>query len=110
MGEAWCARPASPLTVIFPGEAQQRAAYRFLSNPRVGIRDILEPHQEAMAERCRSRPVVLAVQDTTMLNYSGLEATEGLLGIGGGGRQQGGRGPCRRRIQRGRLSAGGVQP
>ena len=85
MGEAWCARPGAPLPVIFPGEAEQRAAYRFLSNPRVGVQDILEPHQEAMAERCRSRPVVLAVQDTTMLNCSGLEATEGLVGLGGGG-------------------------
>ena len=85
MGGAWRARPGAPLPVIFPGEAEQRAAYRFLSNPRVGVRDILEPHQEAMAERCRSRPVVLAVQDTTMLNYSGLKETEGLVDIGGGG-------------------------
>ncbi len=85
MGEAWCARPGAPLPAIFPGEAEQRAAYRFLSNPRIGVQDILEPHREAMAERCRSRPVVLAVQDTTMLNHSGLEATEGLVDIGGGG-------------------------
>ncbi len=85
MGAAWCARPGAPLPVIFPGAAEQRAAYRFLSNPRVGMRDILEPHQEAMAARCRHQPVVLAVQDTTMLNYSGLESTQGLVDIGGGG-------------------------
>ncbi len=84
MGGAWCARPGAPLPVIFPGEAEQKAAYRFLSNPRVGVQDILEPHQEAMTERCRRRPVVLAVQDTTVLNYSGLKATEGLAPIGGG--------------------------
>ena len=85
MGGAWCARPGAPLPVIFPGEAEQKAAYRFLSNPRIGVRDILEPHQEAMAERCRRQPVVLAVQDTTMVNYTGLKATEGLVDIGGGG-------------------------
>lgn len=85
MGGAWRSRPGAPLPVIFPGEAERRAAYRFLSNPRVGVRDILEPHREAMAGRCRSQPVVLAVQDTTMLNHGGLEATEGLVGIGGGG-------------------------
>ncbi len=79
MGEAWCGRPGAP--IIFPGEAEQQAAYRFLSNPRIGMRDILEPHQEAM--RCRSQSVVLAVQDTTMLNYS--EATQGLVDIGGSG-------------------------
>ncbi len=86
MGGAWCARPGAPLPVIFPGEAEQRAAYRFLSNPRVAVRDILEPHQEAMVDRCRSQPVVLAVQDTTMVNYSGLEGTKGLVGLGGGGK------------------------
>ncbi len=43
-----------------------------------------------MAGRCRSQPVVLAVQDTTMVNHSGLEATAGLVGPDGGGK--GGRG------------------
>ncbi len=55
MGDAWCGRPGAPLPVIFPGEAEQQAAYRFLSNPRIGMQDILEPHQEAMVERCRSQ-------------------------------------------------------
>ena len=45
--------------------------------------DILEPHQVRIAERCRSRLVVLAVQDTTILNYSGLETAEGIVDIGG---------------------------
>ena len=85
MGAAWCARPGASLPMIFPGEAEQKAAYRFLSNPRVTMQDILDPHQEAMVLRCSSQPVVLAIQDTTMLNYSGLEATSGLVDIGGGG-------------------------
>ena len=38
-----------------------------------------------MVERCRRERVVLAVQDTTMLNYNGLEATSGLVPLGGGG-------------------------
>ncbi len=79
-----------PLPVIFPGGAERRAACRFLSNPRVAARDIPGPHQEAMADRCRSQPVVLAVQDTTTVNHSGLEATAGPVGPGGGGK--GGRG------------------
>ncbi len=61
----------------------QRAAYRFLSNSTIGVLDILEPHQVRIAERCRSRLVVLAVQDTTILNYSGLETAEGFVDIGG---------------------------
>ena len=70
--------------MIFTGKGEQRTAYRFLSNPRVGVQDIVDPHQDAMAGRCRSRPVVPFVQDTTMLNYSGLAATSGLVGLGGG--------------------------
>ena len=46
---------------------------------------ILESHKECMVERCRRERVVLAVQDTTMLNYNGLEATSGLVPLGGGG-------------------------
>ncbi len=85
MGRAWAERPGAALPAVFPGEAERKAAYRFLSNPHVTMDHVLEPHREALAERCRPHPVVLAVQDTTMLNYGGLEATEGLVDIGGGG-------------------------
>ena len=46
---------------------------------------ILEGHQEAMVERCRLRRLVLAVHDTMFLDCNDLEATEDLVGIGGGG-------------------------
>ena len=46
---------------------------------------ILEPHHEATVERCRWERLVLAVQDTTTLDYNGLTATKGLDGLGGGG-------------------------
>ncbi len=85
MGRAWNDRPGAILPVIFPGEAEQKAAYRLLSNPRVTMEHILEGHQEAMVERCRSQRLILAIQDTTFLNDNGLEATKGLVDIGGGG-------------------------
>ena len=44
---------------------------------------ILEPHQATMVERWQ---LVLAIQDTTTLNYGGLATTEGLVGLGGGGK------------------------
>ncbi len=50
------------------------------------MQDIIEPHREAMISRCRLERVVLAVQDTTTLNYTGLEDTPGLVKIGGGGK------------------------
>ena len=67
------------------GWAERKAAYRLLSNPEVGMDDILEPHLEATAERGRREPVILAIQDTTTLNYNGLGSAEGLADLGGGG-------------------------
>ncbi len=78
-------RRGAALPVIFPGLAAQKAAYRFLSNNHVRVPDILEPHQAAMVARCQSQSPILAVQDTTMLHYSGHTPTEGLVAIGGGG-------------------------
>ncbi len=43
---------------------------------------ILEEHQEAMVERCRSQRLILAIQDTTFLKHNGLEATKGRVGGG----------------------------
>ena len=86
MGRSWLKNMGEDLPVIFPTKAEQKAAYRLLSNPGISMEHVLEPHFEATADRCRAEPVVLALQDTTALNYSGLEATTGLDGIGGGGK------------------------
>ena len=86
MGRAWLNHLGKDLPVIFPAKAEQKAAYRLLSNPKVSMDHILEPHQERLVERCRLERTVLAIQDTTTLNYSGLEATDGLVTLGGGGK------------------------
>jgi len=52
----------------------------------VTMEHILESHYQATAERCGSEKLVLAVQDTTTVNYDGLEATAGLDDLGGGGK------------------------
>ena len=86
MGRAWLRHLGESLPVIFPARAEQKAAYRLLSNEKVSMEHILEPHREMLVERCRLEPTVLAIQDTTTLNYDGLEATGGLDGLGGGGK------------------------
>ena len=58
--------PGAP--VCAPQRAEQKAAYRFLSNGQVTMDDILEPHREALTERCRLEHTVLVAQDTTTLN------------------------------------------
>lgn len=54
------------------GWAETMAAYRFLDNPRVGLKEILSGHQHATLERLQAQKVVLLVQDTTFLNYGTL--------------------------------------
>ena len=86
MGEAWEKSAGRTIPEMFPGEPERKGAYRLLSNPEVRMEDILEPHLEATAERCRREPTVLAIQDTTTLNYNGLGKAERLVGLGGHGR------------------------
>ena len=86
MGRSWLKHLGASLPVVFPGKAERKAAYRLLSSNRVTMEHILESHQAATAERCAPEKVVLAVQDTTAINYNGLEATGGLVGLGGPGK------------------------
>jgi Domain of unknown function (DUF4338)/Transposase Tn5 dimerisation domain/Transposase DNA-binding len=50
--------------------AEAKATYRFFKNPRVTMDAVLKGHGEATLERAREHAVVLAVQDTTFLNYT----------------------------------------
>ncbi|MEK6716459.1 MAG: Druantia anti-phage system protein DruA, partial [candidate division NC10 bacterium] len=50
--------------------AKTKAAYRFFANPTVDMPTLLRPHIESTLDRVRAHPVVLAVQDTTPLNYT----------------------------------------
>jgi len=59
-------------------EAKTKAAYRFFDNNRVDMKTLLKGHVEATARRVREHEVVLAVQDTTTLNYTAHPSTEGL--------------------------------
>ena len=86
MGAAWLKRPGDHLPSIFPGRAEQTGAYRLLSNDAVTMEHILDSHFEQTVERCGVERFVLAVQDTTTLNYDGLSMTSGLDSLGGGGK------------------------
>jgi hypothetical protein len=58
--------------------AETKAAYRFWDNDAVSPQAILEPHRRRTIQRASEHEVVLAVQDSTEVNLSGLAATEGL--------------------------------
>ena len=65
------ARPGALVPEAATGSAAKtKAAYRFFQNPNVDLPTLLRPHVEATLERLRAHPVILAVQDTTTLNYT----------------------------------------
>lgn len=65
------AQPGELIPQVCEGSAAKtKAAYRFFSNPQVDMPTLLRPHIESTLERIRSYPVILAVQDTTTLNYT----------------------------------------
>lgn len=76
------ARPGAQLPQACGSRAKTKAAYRFLSHPRASMAVLLQSHYQATAQRAASEAVVLAVQDTTSLNYSAHPATEMLGPIG----------------------------
>jgi hypothetical protein len=69
--------------------SKTKATYRFLNNDKVTPQNILQPHQQATQQRVSQKKVVLAVQDTTSLNYTHLPQTQGLGHIGTDPRSRG---------------------
>jgi len=58
--------------------ASTKAAYRFFNNKRVDMDELLKSHITMTKERIKEHNIILAVQDTTILNFTSHPATEGL--------------------------------
>lgn len=76
------ARPEASVPGACRSRAKTKAAYRFLEHPETDMQRLLEPHYRATQQRASRHAVVLAVQDTSSLNYSAHPATENLGPIG----------------------------
>jgi hypothetical protein len=76
------ARPQAHLPQACGTRAKTKAAYRFFDHARVNLQSVLQSHYQSSAGRAAGEAVVLAVQDTTSLNYSAHPATERLGPIG----------------------------
>lgn len=72
------ARPQANVPQACASRAKTKAAYRFFDHPRVTMDQLLDSHIASTRDRVRQHPVVLAVQDTSTLNYTTHAATEGL--------------------------------
>ena len=76
------ARPQASIPQACQSRSKAKAAYRFFEHPHMSMDKVLEPHYESTLKRGSKEEVVLAVQDTTTLNYSAHPATENLGPIG----------------------------
>ena len=78
--------PDMPLPQALPQWHDLKAAYRFFDNAKAVPEHILAGHIDATWSRTRAVPIVLAVQDTTYLNWAHHPATQGLGGLSDAGR------------------------
>jgi hypothetical protein len=82
IGRDFYAQPQANIPQASGTPAKTKAAYRFLDDPYHTMDKLLAPHYEATVNRVVKESVVLAVQDTTYLNYTAHPDTEGLGPIG----------------------------
>jgi len=81
MGQV-AARPGASLPEACGSRGQLKAAYRFLANEAIEPEELWASHIAATYERAAGVPVVLAVQDTTELDWGPQSATAGLGPLG----------------------------
>lgn len=70
--------PSESVPQATQGATGSQNIYRFWSNQRIKAKQVLSSHRPSVIERVNSQSVVLAVQDTTDLDFSTLKQTSGL--------------------------------
>ncbi len=74
--------PTAALPEACGDDAMLKAAYRFFANDAIEPQDVLDSHIEATSRRLHHVPLVLAVQDTTEVDWTSHPATRGLGPLG----------------------------
>lgn len=83
VGRDFYARPQANIPEASQSRARAKAAYRLLDQRGIGMKELLSAHVRATIDRAREEAVVLAVQDTTSLNYTGIkDVCQGLGRVG----------------------------
>ena len=75
---AFAQKPTAPIPQACDSLAEAKAAYRFVENEAIMPAVIRQSHHQATLQRVKAYPVILAVQDTTVLDYTTHPATQGL--------------------------------
>lgn len=74
--------PLSSINQACSTWADTKAAYRLFDNKKVEAKEVLASHQRSTAERIKKQKIVLAIQDTTYLNYTHHPKKQGIGPIG----------------------------
>jgi Transposase DNA-binding len=72
------AQPSASLPEATDDPAMLKAAYRFFDNDYVRAEAMLASHVQSTKRRMQAVPLVLAVQDTTYLDWTDHPATDGM--------------------------------
>ena len=76
LGRDRYAHPQANIPQTCGSRSKTKAAYRFFDHERATLQNLLAPHIDATIRRVAKEKVVLAIQDTTSLNYGTHPATE----------------------------------
>lgn len=82
MAAAMARYPLSSFSGVYEKWSESKGAYRLIENSRVRVEALRMPSQQAAVKASRGNEVVLAVSDTTALNFTNHRATSGLGAIG----------------------------
>jgi hypothetical protein len=82
-------QPSTSIPARCHGWAETTAAYRFMSNERVNDQNLIAPHILSTRERMRTEKVVLCIEDTTELDFTGHKAVASQFGPMGQSYQRG---------------------
>ena len=63
-------KPYESIPKAFSGFHETTAAYRFLNNDNVNYDNVLSAHRDATLKRLNNEEVILAIQDTTSIDYT----------------------------------------
>lgn len=77
-----------PLSQIFNNASDLKRVYEFLANPRTSFKLVTEPSHYQTANRVKNFPIILAVGDTSFLDYKKIKIKReeyGPIGNGGNG-------------------------
>ncbi len=58
-----------PLSEIFESASDLKRAYEFFANPKTSLNSVCQPYHLQTAAQIKALPIVLAVGDTTYLDY-----------------------------------------